>query len=168
MRKSLGALQIELTLLSADCTQPANDDNEPVKNENEGNGWNVVKLHAEDQLDLVMSSSVGPNVPGSSTEIGDIADYKGLILEWRMQGRPEVFQQIIYLSPEDKDIIRGHVEITDDPEDSQYPKRYTTILSDGSGTMMWLGVSLQGNRLYLSTNSKANPSTRLQRIYGIL
>lgn len=110
-----------------------------------------------------MSTSIGPNVDGSSTDIGDLSDYKGLLLEWQMQGRPEVFQQVIYLSPEDKDVISGNVEA---PE--HHPKRYTTILSDGFGTMMWLGVSIQGSRLYLSTNSQANATPRLQRIYGIL
>jgi hypothetical protein len=126
-------------------------------------GFNVVKLHTQDELDLVMSGSVGPNVPGSSANIGDISNYKGLVLEWRMNGGPEVFHQFIYLSDYDKDIILGNI-----PEPTDYPRRYTTILSDGFGTMMWLGVSLQGTQLYLSTNSVANPSPRLQRIYAIL
>ncbi len=126
-------------------------------------GFNVVKLHTQDELDLVMSSSVGPNVPGSSANIGDISNYKGLVLEWRMNGRSEVFHQFIYLSDYDKDIILGNI-----PEPTDYPRCYTKIISDGSGTMMWLGVSLQGTQLYLSTNSEANPSPRLQRIYAIL
>lgn len=126
-------------------------------------GFNVIKLHTQDELDLVMSVSTGPNVPGSSANIGDISNYKGLVLEWRMNERPEVFHQFIYLSDYDKDIILGNI-----PEPTDYPRRYTTILSDGFGTMMWLGVSLQGTQLYLSTNSVANPSPRLQRIYAIL
>ena len=126
-------------------------------------GFNVIKLHAQDELDLVMSTSIGPNVPGSSANIGNISNYKGLVLEWRMNGRSEVFHQFIYLSDYDKDIILGNI-----PEPTDYPRRYTTILSDGFGTMMWLGVSLQGTQLYLSTNSVANPSPRLQRIYAIL
>ena len=126
-------------------------------------GFNVVKLHSQDELNLVMSSSVGPNVPGSSWNIGDISKLKGLILEWRMDGRPEVFHQFIYLSDYDKDVILGTIGTPTD-----YPRRYTTILSDGFGTLMWLGVSLDGTQLYLSTNSVANPSPKLQRIFGIL
>lgn len=126
-------------------------------------GLNVVKLHAADELDLVMSSSVGPNVPGSSANIGDISKYKGLILEWRMNGSPEVFHQFVYLSDYDKDVILGNIAAP-----AEYPRRYTTILSDGFGTMMWLGVSLQGTQIYLSTNSVANPGVKLQRIFGIL
>ncbi len=126
-------------------------------------GFNVVKLHTQDELNLIMSSSVGPNVVGSSANIGDVANYKGLILEWRMDGRGEVFQQFIYLSEYDKDIILGN---TTPPTD--YPRRYTTILSDGFGQIMWLGVSIQGTQLYLSTNSIASPTPKLQRIYGIL
>lgn len=126
-------------------------------------GFNVVKLHSQDELNLVMSSSVGPNVPGSSWNIGDISKLKGLILEWRMDGRPEVFHQFIYLSDYDKDVILGTIVTPTD-----YPRRYTTILSDGFGTLMWLGVSLDGTQLYLSTNSVANPSPKLQRIFGIL
>jgi hypothetical protein len=126
-------------------------------------GFNVVKLHSQDELNLVMTSSVGPNVPGSSWNIGDISKLKGLILEWRMDGRPEVFHQFIYLSDYDKDVILGTIGTPTD-----YPRRYTTILSDGFGTLMWLGVSLDGTQLYLSTNSVANPSPKLQRIFGIL
>lgn len=126
-------------------------------------GFNVKKLHTQDELNLVKSSSVGPNVPGSSTNIGDVSNYKGLILEWRMNGRPEVFHQFIYLTEYDKDIILGNTA-----EPSDYPRSYTTILSDGFGTMMWLGVSIQGTQLYLSTNSVANPTPNLQRIYAIL
>lgn len=126
-------------------------------------GFNVQKLHAQDELGLVMSSSVGPNVAGSSVNIGNIAKYTGLILEWRMDGRPEVFHQFIYLSDYDKDVILGNISTP-----SEYPRRYTTLLSDGFGTLMWLGVSLSGTQLYLSTNSVANPTPKLQRIYGIL
>jgi hypothetical protein len=126
-------------------------------------GMNVKKLHSQDELNLIMTDSRGPNVPGSSTDIGDITNYKGLVLEWRMNGRPEVFHQFIYLSPRDKNIILGRQSPPTD-----YPRRYTTILSDGFGTIMWLGVSMQGTRLYLSTNSVANPTPRLQRIFAIL
>lgn len=126
-------------------------------------GLNVMKLHTQDELNLEMSSSIGPNVPGSSFNIGDVSRYKGLILEWRMSNRPEVFHQFVYLSEYDKDVILGNIE---EPED--YPRRYTTILSDSFGTMMWLGVSIQGSQLYLSTNSEANARPRLQRIYAIL
>ena len=126
-------------------------------------GFNVVKLHTQDELNLVMSTSIGPYVPGSSWNIGDISKLKGLILEWRMDGRPEVFHQFIYLSGYDKDVILGTIGTPTD-----YPRRYTTILSDGFGTLMWLGVSLDGTQLYLSTNSVANPSPKLQRIFGIL
>lgn len=126
-------------------------------------GFNVVKLHTQDELNLVMGSASGPNVPGSSANIGDISNYKGFVIEWRMDGRPEVFHQFIYLSDYDKDIILGNI-----PEPTDYPRGYTTIISDGFGTMMWLGVSLQGTQLYLSTNSTANPSPKLQRIYAIL
>jgi hypothetical protein len=126
-------------------------------------GFNVKKLHQIDELNLIMTGQVGPNVPGSSTNIGDISPYKGLILEWRMNNRPEVFHQVIYLSPRDKDIILGRIS-----PPANYPRRYTTILADGFATMMWLGVSIQGTQLYLSTNSVANPTPRLQRIYGIL
>lgn len=126
-------------------------------------GFNVIKLHIQDELNLVMSSSIGPNVPGSSANIGNISNYKGLILEWRMNGRPEVFHQFIYLSNYDKDIILGNMA---NPAD--YPRRYTTILSDGFATMMWLGVSLQGTQIYLSTNSIYNPPVMLQRIFAIL
>jgi len=124
-------------------------------------GISFNKLHASDELNLVMSSSIGPNVEGSSTDIGDIANYKGLMLEWRMNGRPEVFHQFIYLSDYDKDIILGNISTPTD-----YPRRYTTILSDGFGTMMWLGVSIKGTRLYLSTNSQADPRVKLQRIFS--
>ena len=126
-------------------------------------GFNVMKLHDSNELDLVMGTTTGPYVSGSSVNIGDISKYKGLILEWRMYDRPEVFQQFIYLSEYDKDIILGNITT---PE--YYPRRYTTILSDGAGIMMWLGVSIQGTQLYLSTNSKANPALRLQRVYAIL
>lgn len=126
-------------------------------------GFNVVKLHTQDELNLVMSSSVGPNVPGSSWNIGDISKLKGLILEWRMESRQEVFHQFIYLSDYDKDVILGTIGTPID-----YPRRYATILSDGFGTLMRLGVSIEGTQLYLSTNSVASPSPRLQRIFGIL
>jgi hypothetical protein len=126
-------------------------------------GFNVRKLHQVDELNLIMTGTIGPNVFGSSTNIGDITPYKGLILEWRMNNRPEVFHQVIYLSPRDKDIILGRI-----PKPANYPRRYTTILADGFATMMWLGVSLEGTQLYLSTNSVANPTPRLQRIFGIL
>lgn len=126
-------------------------------------GFNVVKLHAQDELNLVLGGSVGPNVTGSSANIGDISNYKGLILEWRMWNRPEVFHQFIYLSDYDKDVILGNIAVPTD-----YPRRYTTILSDAIGTIMWLGVSLEGTQIYLSATSVANPSPRLQRIYGIL
>ncbi len=126
-------------------------------------GLNIVKLHAEDQLGLEMSTTIGPDVPGSSVNIGDISRFKGLILEWQMDGRPEVFHQFIYLSEYDKDVILGNISTPDN-----YPRRYTKIISDSFGTMMWLGVSIDGTQLYLSTNSEANPSPKLQRIYGIL
>lgn len=119
-------------------------------------GLNVVKLHAQDELNIVFNQA-------SSINIGDISTYKGLILEWRMNDRTEVFHQFIYLSDYDKEIILGRISTP-----ANYPRRYTTILSDGFATMMWLGVSLQGTQLYLSTNSHANPTPRLQRLYAIL
>lgn len=131
-----------------------------------GPGMTFTKLHGEDELNLVMSGSVGPYVPGSSTSIGDITNYNGLVLEWRMNGRPEVFHQFIHLSALDKAAILGNVPPSSDPYDYQYPRRFTTIVADGFGTMMWLGVSISGDRLYLSTNSVANPQVRLQRIYS--
>jgi len=134
-----------------------------------GPGFTFTKLHAEDELNLVMSSSVGPYVPGSSAGIGDITNYNGLVLEWRMNGRPEVFHQFIHLSALDKDVILGNVPAPSDPDNpyhSAYPRRFTTIVADDFGTMMWLGVSISGDRLYLSTNSVANPRVRLQRIYA--
>ena len=126
-------------------------------------GFNVKKLHPEDELNLFATSASGPNVPGSSTSIGDITPYKGLILEWRMNNRSEVFHQVIYLSPRDKDIILGRI-----PPPANYPRRYTTILADGFATIQWLGVSMIGTRLFISTNSSPSPTPRLQRIYGIL
>jgi hypothetical protein len=127
-------------------------------------GFHVKKLHTQDELNLINTGVWGPNVPGSSTDIGDVQQYKGLILEWRMQtSRAEVFHQIIYLSQKDKDIITGVI-----PKPANYPRRYTTILADNFATMMWMGVSIQGTRLYMSTNSVANPTPRLMRIYAIL
>ncbi|HRJ16228.1 MAG TPA: hypothetical protein PLI34_14615 [Saprospiraceae bacterium] len=126
-------------------------------------GLHVKKLHTEDELNLTRTTTTGPNVPGSSTDIGDITQYKGLVLEWRIKDSREVFHQFIYLSQYDKAVI---LEIIPTPED--YPRRYTTILSDNFGTLMWLGVSIQGTRLYISTNSVASPTTRLQRIFAIL
>ncbi len=114
-----------------------------------------------------MGTSIGPNVFGSSVNIGDITPYKGLILEWRMDdSRAEVFQQFIYLSPHDKDVILGNI-----PPPPHYPRRYTTILSDGAATIQWLGVSIEGTQLFLSTNSIAEPAPnapRLERVFGIL
>lgn len=129
-----------------------------------GAGLSFVKLHAEDELNLVMGTSVGPTVPGSSTSIGDVTSYNGLVLEWRMNGRPEVFHQFIHLSAYDKAVILGQVAVN--PYVDNYPRRYTTIVADGFGQMMWLGVSISGDRLYLSTNSVANPQVRLQRIFA--
>jgi hypothetical protein len=126
-------------------------------------GMNVKKLGNQDELNLIVTSSIGPFVPGSSTNIGDISTYKGLILEWRMNARAEVFHQFIFLSQQDKDIILGNA-----PTPPNYPRRYTTILADGFATMMWLGVSIIGSQLFISTNSVANPTPRLQRIYAIL
>ena len=48
------------------------------------------------------------------------------------------------------------------------PRRYTTILADGFATMMWIGVSIIGTQLFISTNSLPGPTPRLQRIYRIL
>jgi hypothetical protein len=124
-------------------------------------GMSYRMLH-RGNLGLVMGSTTGPNVVGSSTDIGDINKYSGLLLEWKMNGRPEVFQQLILLSDYDKQIILGTIAT---PED--YPRRYTTILADNFGTLMWLGVSIEGTRLYLSTNSVASPRLTLERIYGI-
>jgi len=126
-------------------------------------GFNVKKLHEIDELNLFSTSASGPNVPGSSTNIGDITPYKGLIIEWRMNNRSEVFHQVIFLSQRDKDIILGRI-----PPPQNYPRRYTTILADGFATMMWLGVSIIGTQLFISTNSSPSPTPRLQRIYGIL
>lgn len=126
-------------------------------------GFNVKKLHEADELNLFATSQIGPNVPGSSTNIGDISPYKGLILEWRMNNRSEVFHQVIFLSQRDKDVILGRI-----PPPSNYPRRYTTILADNFATMQWLGVSIIGTQLFISTNSSPGPTTRLQRIFGIL
>jgi len=112
-------------------------------------------LHEEDELNLFMTPSQGPFVPGSSTNIGDISTYKGLILEWRMNGRSEVFHQFIFLSQQDKNIILGNT-----PAPPNYPRRYTTILSDGFGTMMWLGVSIIVlNCFYPLIQCKSNSQT---------
>jgi hypothetical protein len=126
-------------------------------------GFNVKRLHEADELNLFWTPAVGPNVPGSSQNIGDITPYKGLILEWRMNLRSEVFHQVIYLSQHDKDVILGKI-----PPPQNYPRRYTTILADGFATMMWMGVSIIGTQLFISTNSAPSPTPRLQRIYGIL
>ena len=125
-------------------------------------GMLVKKLHTTDELDLHVTSITGPYVAGSSTDIGNITDYNGLLLEWRMDTRAEVFQQVIYLSDYDKSIILGTIA-----PPANYPRRYTTILSDNFGTIMWLGVSMTGTRLYLSTNSSPSPTPRLQRIFAI-
>lgn len=130
-------------------------------------GMNVKKLHPEDELHLIIGPTIGPNETGSSVNIGDITSLKGLILEWRMdESRPDVFQQLIYLSPHDKDVIVGNI-----PPPAHYPRRYVTILSDGAATIQWLGVSIEGTQLFLSSNSlapNANLTPRLERVFGIL
>ena len=138
----------------------------PYSNYSRIGGFHVKKMHTEDVLSLVLTDSFGPNVPGASTDVGDISDLKGLIIEWRLPWRT-IFQQFIYLSQHDKDVITGKIPL-DSLDSDSYPRAFTTILADSWGTMMWLGISLQGTRLYISTNSKANPEPILQRIYGIL
>ena len=117
------------------------------------NGVTYTKLHVSDELHLTV---------GNSTDIGSIINYTGLLIEWRMNNRPEVFQQYIYLSAYDKDVILGNISLP-----ANYPRRYTTIVADGSATMMWLGVSITGTTLTVSTNSVASPQVFLERIYKI-
>jgi hypothetical protein len=117
------------------------------------NGVKYTKLHVADELHLTV---------GNSTNIGNVINYTGLLLEWRMANRPEVFHQYIYLSPYDKDVILGNIALP-----ANYPRRYTTIVADSYGTAMWLGVSISGTTLYVSTNSVSNPQVFLERIYKI-
>jgi len=117
-----------------------------------GSGINFTKLHTADELGLGVSGSV---------DIGSVANIKGLLLEWRMANRQEVFQQFVYLSDYDKSVITGAIQ-----PPANYPRRYTTIVSDSFGTMMWLGVSITGTTLTVSTNSTANPQVSLERIFS--
>ncbi len=119
-------------------------------------GLTFTKLHAVDELGLCTGGTCTDN-----TDIGNVANYNGLLLEWRMNGRPEVFQQIIHLTDYDKDVILGII-----PNPPNYPRRYTIIVADAFATMMWLGVSINGSNLYISTNSVASPQVYLQRIYS--
>jgi len=118
-------------------------------------GITFTKLHTADELGLRVANGV------NFTDIGSVAAISGLLLEWRMVNNQEVFQQFIYLTNYDKDIITGAIATP-----ANYPRRYTTIVSDSLRKIMWLGVSISGTTLTISTNSVADAQVFLERIYS--
>jgi len=118
-------------------------------------GITFTKLHAADELGLRLLN--GTNF----TDIGSIAAISGLLLEWRMANRPEVFQQFIHLTNYDKDIITGAIATP-----VNYPRQYTIIVGDNFGSIIWIAVSISRTTLTLTSSTVADPQVFLERIYS--
>lgn len=118
-----------------------------------GAALTFVKLHAEDELDLVAGNA--------STTIGDVTNYNGLVLEWRVDGGREVFHQFIHLSAHDKAVILGQNILSPN-------RRYTTMVTNAGhySETKWVGVWIEGDRLYTWNGGIGYPSVRLQRIFA--
>jgi len=121
-----------------------------------------VQLSPGDTINLFPQSASGPNVVGSSVDIGDISPYRGLVVEWTPGFDDDfVTQQFVFFSDEDKQKI-----LEADPDNPGEHIRY--VHSFGGSNSFAMGFSVASTRLWLSSwNIPFNQiNARLIRVYG--